>query len=245
MVADRVGVEDWGSVFRRLPRGGVEECQFNSFLLVFDQVHLSSKRDMWEWSVDRDLGFSVASARKIIDAKLLEIGNVPTRWVALVPAKVNVFAWRLRLNRLPSLVNLDRRGVDLDSLLCPICGGDVETVNHLFFSCPMAMDLWSLLARWWGMDIPFMSTMEDWYIWVDNVKCRSVVKRCLAMVGLVTCWAIWCFRNKVLFNQDKPRKALIWEFIQSQSFLWITSRSSKSKFNISWVDWISFPYVIS
>ncbi|GJR88342.1 RNA-directed DNA polymerase, eukaryota, reverse transcriptase zinc-binding domain protein [Tanacetum coccineum] len=38
-------------------------------------------------------------------------------------------------------------GIDVDSLLCPICNEDVETVNHLFFSCDMAKDLWALLAR--------------------------------------------------------------------------------------------------
>nr|GEU42904.1 retrotransposon protein, putative, Ty1-copia subclass [Tanacetum cinerariifolium] len=45
-------------------------------------------------------------------------------------------------------MNLDKKGIDVDSILCPICNDDVETVNHLFFSCDMAKDLWSLLVRW-------------------------------------------------------------------------------------------------
>ena len=37
------------------------------------------------------------------------------------------------LNRLPTKVNLDRRSIDVGSVLCPICAAEVETVNHVFF----------------------------------------------------------------------------------------------------------------
>ncbi|GJX64282.1 RNA-directed DNA polymerase, eukaryota, reverse transcriptase zinc-binding domain protein [Tanacetum coccineum] len=48
---------------------------------------------------------------------------------------------RLVLNKLPTRVNLERKGIDVDSTLCPICGEDVETVNYIFSSCEMAKDL--------------------------------------------------------------------------------------------------------
>nr|GEW77578.1 RNA-directed DNA polymerase, eukaryota [Tanacetum cinerariifolium] len=44
-------------------------------------------------------------------------------------------------------MNLDKKGIDVDLILCPICNDNVETVNHLFFSYDMAKDLWSLQAR--------------------------------------------------------------------------------------------------
>lgn len=50
-------------------------------------------------------------------------------------------------------MNLDRRGIDIGSVLCPICGAHVETVNFLLFSCGMSMDLWTLLSGWWEMDL--------------------------------------------------------------------------------------------
>ncbi|GKD56786.1 RNA-directed DNA polymerase, eukaryota, reverse transcriptase zinc-binding domain protein, partial [Tanacetum coccineum] len=55
---------------------------------------------------------------------------------------------RLKLNRIPSRVNLDRKGIDIGSILCPNCLEDIETVNHIFFNCGMAQDLWALLAKW-------------------------------------------------------------------------------------------------
>lgn len=53
----------------------------------------------------------------------------PTRWVNLAPIKVNVFSWRLRLDKLPVMVNLEKRGRHIHSLLCPLCDDGVELAN--------------------------------------------------------------------------------------------------------------------
>lgn len=79
--------------------------------------------------------------RSLIDSHTLDVGSSATRWNKNVPIKINVFLWRLTLNKLPSRMNLDRKGIDLDFLLCPICQEDVETVNHIFFNCKLAKDL--------------------------------------------------------------------------------------------------------
>lgn len=55
------------------------------------------------------VGIPVAFARVFVD---------DTRWNHTIPIKVNVFPWRLYLNKLPSTVKLDRRGVQIDSILC-------------------------------------------------------------------------------------------------------------------------------
>ncbi|GJX66847.1 hypothetical protein Tco_0302574 [Tanacetum coccineum] len=43
--------------------------------------------------------FSVKSVRNLIDDTLLPKSDVPTRWVKLIPIKVNILAWRIRLDR--------------------------------------------------------------------------------------------------------------------------------------------------
>nr|GFA23464.1 RNA-directed DNA polymerase, eukaryota, reverse transcriptase zinc-binding domain protein [Tanacetum cinerariifolium] len=68
-------------------------------------------------------------------------GTVVTHWNMFIPIKVNVFLWRLSLNKLPLRFNLDKRGVDVDSILCPNCSSDVETIIHILFNCEMAKDL--------------------------------------------------------------------------------------------------------
>ena len=108
-----------------------------------------------------------------------------------------------------------------------------------FFSCEMAMELWERVARWWQMDIPVLSSMGEWMQWIDTVHVKDVVRRCLDAVALVLCWAIWSFRNKLVFDDTKPGKAYLWDHIQAQSFLWINSRTPK--FHVFWVDWVCNP----
>ena len=92
------------------------------------------------WSLDGSGEFSVASARKYIDSKTLVVDHSSTRWNTLVPIKVNIFTWRLNLNKIPTRDNLDKRRIDIPSLLCPVCDLEIETVGHL-----------SSLVKWLGI----------------------------------------------------------------------------------------------
>nr|GEZ44157.1 hypothetical protein [Tanacetum cinerariifolium] len=69
-----------------------------------------------------------------------------------------------------TIVNLNRKGVQIDSTLCQTCQLDVETVNHIFFNCELAKDLWSLLAKWWDLDILIFANISEWY------DCLGVVR---------------------------------------------------------------------
>ncbi|GJR12603.1 RNA-directed DNA polymerase, eukaryota [Tanacetum coccineum] len=151
-----------------------------------------------------------------------------------IPIKVNVFLWRAMLNKLPSRVNLDRRGIDVDSILSPICLGDLETVNHSFFNCVLAKDLWHLLAKWWEMDIPVCGNFADWFDWLDSLHVPIKVRLVLEGVGGTLMWSIWNFCNSLIFSSCPPKKEVLWDSIVSQSFLWISSRNPSRKF--SWID---------
>nr|GEV48232.1 RNA-directed DNA polymerase, eukaryota [Tanacetum cinerariifolium] len=53
--------------------------------------------------------FSVASLRKVIDKKRLSSIYSKTRWVKYVPIKVNVLAWKIKMDVLPTWLNISRR----------------------------------------------------------------------------------------------------------------------------------------
>ena len=161
-VADRVGSLDWEGCLRRWPRGGIEMHQFTGLTDVLAQVTVTGGRDSWVWNLDSEAGYSVRSARLLIDGKILDVAALATRWNRMLPAKINVFAWRLMLNRIPTKVNLDRRGIDCGSIRCQVCDEDLETANHLFFSCELAIAIWSKIATWWDIDIPMWSSMLEW-----------------------------------------------------------------------------------
>ncbi|GJR18741.1 RNA-directed DNA polymerase, eukaryota, reverse transcriptase zinc-binding domain protein [Tanacetum coccineum] len=215
-VSSRLNGCEWSSVLRRLPRGGVELLQFNGLMSSIGEVALSDHKDSWLWSLNSSNEYTVASVRALVDANTLVVDTTATRWN-------------------------HRIDIDVDSTLCSICGEDVETVNHIFFSCEMAKDLWALLAKWWSLDIPICSNFSEWSSWLDSLHLSSKKKLFLDGVGGTLLWSIWNFRNRLLFTVPPPKKAVLWDNIVSQSFLWISSRNPK--LNFSWVGWIQHPLV--
>ncbi|GJW56280.1 putative RNA-directed DNA polymerase, eukaryota, reverse transcriptase zinc-binding domain protein, partial [Tanacetum coccineum] len=182
IVDHRINNSTWSTALRRMPRGGIESHQFSVLLDSIRDVMLSDKEDAWKWALN-STGFTVSSARNHIDEHILTGGYTTTRWPKCVPKKVNVFMWRLSLDKLATLVNLDRKGIDVASLLCPVCNEQVENVNHLFFSCEMARDLWTRLARWCQLNISEISNLSEWMSWLD--ACHILKKARLILEGIV------------------------------------------------------------
>ncbi|GJV68852.1 RNA-directed DNA polymerase, eukaryota, reverse transcriptase zinc-binding domain protein [Tanacetum coccineum] len=168
LVKNRVPSQALLFAIRRPPRGGAEMVQFFDLQVKVENIVLSNRGDTGHWDLDSS-GFFVASVRAFIDSKNLDMSPISTRWIRSIPIKVNIFIWRLMLNKLPSRVNLDRRGIDVGSILCPICQLDIEMINHIFFSYDMALDLWAKLARWWDLDIPMCANISDWFGWIDSL----------------------------------------------------------------------------
>ncbi|GKB53147.1 RNA-directed DNA polymerase, eukaryota [Tanacetum coccineum] len=75
--------------------------------------------------------FSVKSVRNLLDDSLLNSNGSHTRWVKEIPIKINVFAWRVQKDRLPTRLNLSRRGIDIQSMVCPNYDLGVQSVSHL------------------------------------------------------------------------------------------------------------------
>nr|GEX33009.1 RNA-directed DNA polymerase, eukaryota [Tanacetum cinerariifolium] len=87
---------------------GAEEEQLHSLLSCIDFVVLPQIPDRWVWSLSSSGDFSVKSVRTLLDDSLLPNFDVPTRWINVVPIKVNILAWRVRLDKLPTRLNLSR-----------------------------------------------------------------------------------------------------------------------------------------
>ena len=118
---------------------------------------------------------------------------------------------------------------------------DVETVNHILFTCDLAKDMWSLLAKWWELDVPFCTNILEWLSWIDSIPIDNKARTFLNGVGGTLMWSLWSFRNRLVFSNNPPKKSLLWDSIVSFSYLWISSRNPK--LNISWVGWLRNPLV--
>ena len=81
-------------------------------------------------------------------------------WENAITKKMNIFAWRARLGRLPTRVELDKRGIDLDSILCARCGNEVESIDHALFRCEPVNKLWSLIGKWWKVELGLVTSWD-------------------------------------------------------------------------------------
>ncbi|GJW31155.1 RNA-directed DNA polymerase, eukaryota [Tanacetum coccineum] len=126
--------------------------------------------DRWFWDLNGDGVFQVKDVRSMLDEAFLPKMEVPTRWIKSIPIKVNVFAWKLYLDRLPTRSNLSRRNVSLPSLACPLCDHVLEDSSHLFFGCSVAKDIQKLICRWWNLNVHPYESYEYWLFWFKFIR---------------------------------------------------------------------------
>nr|GEU43822.1 reverse transcriptase domain-containing protein [Tanacetum cinerariifolium] len=101
--------------------GGAEDVQYRDLCSHTSEVLLPNMFDRWAWTLNASGDFSISSTRYLIDDAFLPKSNVPSRWVKTVHIKVNILAWKINLDGLPTRLNLSSRGVEILSILCPVC----------------------------------------------------------------------------------------------------------------------------
>ncbi|GJZ27584.1 RNA-directed DNA polymerase, eukaryota, reverse transcriptase zinc-binding domain protein [Tanacetum coccineum] len=195
-VASKLSQNSLAFTFRREPRGGVEQDQFDSLKAMVEGTSLVNIRDRWIWSLQSSGDFTVASIRKLIDEFTLSEVSSSTRWIKAVPIKVNVLAWKIKLDNLPTRLNISRRGMDIDSILCPTCGKAVESTRHIFFTCQIARDILHLITSWWNIPYMEVSSYEEW------PKASTFQKEKPVPSGNVT-----GFKQSIVQNQGGPKES--------------------------------------
>ncbi|GJV80315.1 RNA-directed DNA polymerase, eukaryota [Tanacetum coccineum] len=240
-VADKLQFSVTSSL-RRSVRGGVESSQLALLQTYIEGTLLSNMEDRWVWDLNGEGVFRVKDVRILLDECFLPKAPTATRWVKYVPIKINVFAWKVFLDRLPTRSNLQHRGVLVSDLLCPLCSSAQEDSSHLFFSCRLATDIVRLVCRWWNLSWTPLGSYADWLNWFNSIRLSSKVKDLLEGVLYITWWSVWMFRNQLLFSSKAPRKDVIFDDIVSRSFTLCLSRCNCT---FSWDSWLQHPYLIS
>ncbi|GJX05284.1 RNA-directed DNA polymerase, eukaryota [Tanacetum coccineum] len=167
------------------------------------KVSLSSASDRWSWMLHGLGVFSVKSDREEIDKHVLVAASSHARWSKVLPIKLNIFWWRMFLDRLPTRSNLSNKGIDIPCVLCPNCEASIESRDP---------SLWDLCFK--------------------CLKLSSNQRRIIEASFVSMWWHIWKFRNASLFSLKKPRKAMIFDDIVSHTFFWVNSRCSNFKVGI-------------
>ncbi|GJS70202.1 RNA-directed DNA polymerase, eukaryota [Tanacetum coccineum] len=214
----------------------------NTLVQVLECFFHASGVSSLEMVLENWMNFSAASVRKMLDDKMLPDVTTKTRWIKLVPIKVNVHAWKVKIDSLPTRFNISRRGMDIESITCSICDNEVESSSHLFFKCNMVRDIIRKITRWWDITYIEADSYEDWLNWLVNLRLSSNYKQALEGVFYVMWWHVWQYRNKYIFEAVSSSKAMIFEDIVSRSFYWCRNRCKAS---FSWNDWLKNPYLVA
>ncbi|GKC96937.1 RNA-directed DNA polymerase, eukaryota, reverse transcriptase zinc-binding domain protein, partial [Tanacetum coccineum] len=167
LIIDRINNGQWSWNWSRTNLGVRNLAYLCDMLNEIGQLNIDVNEDTCTWSLGPNGTFTVKDARYRIDQNILPTLAHATTWDKSIPRKVNVFMWRLSLDRLPHRLNLSSRGMDIPAISCPSCNANVESANHVFFECDIATDMWKLVFRW--CDIPLFQasswdSFNDWII---------------------------------------------------------------------------------
>ncbi|KAJ9548768.1 hypothetical protein OSB04_021311 [Centaurea solstitialis] len=250
LVSDRgsmVGSEwVWEWNWRRLPFGR-EVSELEEMLKWVENFKpVSAWEDKVVWLLEPQGGFSVKTLRTILGEKRSRSSEgrgrgEPTRWVKSIPSKINVFFWKAKLGRLPCRFLLDKVGIDLDSILCPRCSKEVESVHHALVSCEKVRNMWSLVGRWWNLDVSNSSIASLDDLLSLAVRCDLNSKVVAVWEATIRCIAymVWTDRNKRVFNHLSGDLCDSLVSFQRRIFEWLSQRNKD--FHKDWRLWLSDP----
>nr|GFA75393.1 RNA-directed DNA polymerase, eukaryota [Tanacetum cinerariifolium] len=110
---------------------------------------LADMMDRWFWALEDSGEFTVTSVRKMIDYFMLPEVSSKTRCFKAVPIKVNVHAWKVKLDGLPTRLNISRRSIDIESILCSMaksggCMSRIQSWNETIEKMACRLSKWKL-----------------------------------------------------------------------------------------------------
>lgn len=118
-------------------------------------------------------------------------------WRLPCPAKLQMFVWRLRHESLALCANLKRRGMQLESMACFVCGRGEEDGGHLFIKCKAVKEAWRQLGL--EQERRQLETIGDVHAMLDSLWGLAEKKRVL----IITFWWHW-WNNRNRIREGDP-----------------------------------------
>ncbi|GKD59320.1 RNA-directed DNA polymerase, eukaryota, reverse transcriptase zinc-binding domain protein, partial [Tanacetum coccineum] len=200
LISDRIVNGSWSWDLSRPMFSGRTQTDSNNLMIDISSLNINVERDSPIFTLSTDNTFFVNVARNFLDDCLLPSSLPCTRWYKVLPRKVNIFIGLLFLDRLPHRLNLSSRGLDIESIMCPVCNGSVESNSHIFFSCTSASSIWRLVRGWCDLKFLLLSSCNDWDSWLLACQVTNDEKDQAYIIFASTCWTVWRFRNNIAFN---------------------------------------------
>lgn len=92
------------------------------------------RKDSQHWTLSKDGEFSVRSCLSLSEEEAICADTWKRLWSLKVPSNVLFFLWIACRDWLPTIDNLQKRGMYLPNVF-PLCYRDAELVDHILIHC--------------------------------------------------------------------------------------------------------------
>ena len=121
-------------------------------------------------------------------------------WRVKLPLKIGTFVWKLLHDCLPTFLNLNNRGINVNRD-CPFCNADVESSTHLFLSCQFARAIWHGSTLCFHTSYLSNISVQNWICSLLNRHKKLNLEDMTFLQNLFTIlWSIWNHRNVVVHD---------------------------------------------
>ncbi|XP_022007480.1 uncharacterized protein LOC110906688 [Helianthus annuus] len=228
--------------WRKEPSTPEEIAELFSLLSAVFDYEWKGGTDSWKWTADPNGSFSVKAAKALMRQHNQQTSSSLMKWKGWVPLKCKIMVWRSLINRMPTKVDLGKRGITLPNELCVCCESVPETTLHLFSGCFFAAEIWSRIEHWCSLTPIFAFDMKD-FMEMPSIQTKSKRSRNIPRgIVFTTLWSIWNEHNTRIFKGVRRRPVEVLESIKMTSYFWYRNRA-KSRY-LDWNAWCKNPLVV-
>ncbi|CAN1784070.1 Putative ribonuclease H protein At1g65750 [Linum perenne] len=154
-----------------------------------------SGADLLVWGLENNGRFTIRSAYDLLKDHRTDArsNNWQKIWHWKGPNKIKHFMWLAAHGKLMTNMERMRRGI-ADQSTCEACGHVGEDINHVFRSCRVARDIWSMILPEVISANQLQWDFQNW--WVMNIGNPNINP----LFGFGA-WLIWKRRNTLVFDR--------------------------------------------
>lgn len=182
---------------------------------LISKIYLPSKpcRDSYLWSHTKNGCYTVKSGywTAVTRETDIEDPNPPlaahpdiarSLWSLDIAPKLRHFLWRVSSRAIGTADNLRRRNIHINPF-CAHCCTELETSDHVLFSCPQAALVWRMTGLPTSTLCDPRQVIEEKLRMLFKLHKDPGLERSLALLPFWVMWRMWKSRNSLVFNSKQ------------------------------------------